>query len=106
MNMEKKHYLLTGLFGASVRIKILETLLENSLQRQIQWLNISEIAKLAGISTSSSKRVIDDLIEQELVDLKPILTHAKNPEKQIMLNLDSPIIRELIFFYRKLKGFS
>ena len=97
MSIKKKNYLLTGLFGDSVRIKILEILLEISLQKQIQWLNISEIAKIAEISTSSSKRVIDDLIEQEIVDLRPIQTHAKNPEKQIALNLDSPTIRELVF---------
>ena len=103
--MGKKDFLLTSIFGETVRIKILEILIENSLQKEIQWLNVSEIAKMAEISTSSSKRVIDTLIEQKFVDLKPIKTHAKNPEKQITLNLDSPIIKELKFFYRKLKGF-
>ena len=96
---------LTNIFGESVRVKILEIMLENSLQKEIKWLNISEIARFCEISTSSSKRVVDELIKQSLVDLKPIETHAKNPEKAIRLNLDNKVIQELIFFFRKLKGF-
>ena len=101
---KKTNFVLTSIFGNTVRIKILEILLENSLQKEINWLNISEIAKIAGISTSSSKRVIDELIEENLVDLKPIQTHAKNPEKEIILNLDNKIIKELVFFFRKLSS--
>jgi len=103
---KKSKFLLTKIFGNSVRIKILEILLENGLKQEIEWLNISKIAKIAGISTSSSKRIIDQLIEDKLVDLRPIQTHAKNPEKDIQLNLDNKVIKELIFFYRKVKGFS
>ncbi len=99
-------FILAKILGNSVRIKILETLLENSLKKEIRWLNISKIAKIAGISTSSSKRIIDELIQEKLVDLKPIQTHAKNPEKEIQLNLENRIIKELLFFYRKIKGFS
>jgi DNA-binding MarR family transcriptional regulator len=103
---QKTDFILTRIFGKSVRVKILEILIENTLQKEIIWLNISEIAKLCGISTSSSKRIVDKLIEEGLVDLKPIQTHAKNPEKEIRLNLDSKLINELIFFFRKLKGFT
>ncbi|MFX0188786.1 MAG: hypothetical protein ACFE8A_13735 [Candidatus Hodarchaeota archaeon] len=103
---QKTDFILTRIFGKSVRVKILEILIENTLQKEIIWLNISEIAKLCGISTSSSKRIVDNLIEEGLVDLKPIQTHAKNPEKEIRLNLDSKLINELIFFFRKLKGFT
>ena len=98
-------FILTNIFGENVRVKILEIMLENSLQKEIKWLNISEIARFCEISTSSSKRVVDELIKQCLVDLKPIETHAQNPEKAIRLNLDNKIIQELIFFFRKLKGF-
>ena len=96
----------TKIFGDHVRIKILEILLENNLKKEIVWLNLSEIAKLAGISTSSSKRIVDQLVDEGLAELKPIQTHAKNPEKEIRLNADHKIIKELIFFYIKVKGFT
>ena len=102
---KRAKFILTSIFGESVRVKILEVMVENSLQKEITWLNISKIAKFCEISTSSSKRGVDELIAEGLVDLKPIETHAKNPEKAIRLNLDKKVIKELIFFFRKLKGF-
>lgn len=102
---EKLSFVLTKIFGKSVRVKILEILLENALQKEIKWLNISELAKIGSVSTSSSKRIVDKLIKEGLVDLKPIQTHAKNPEKEIRLNLDNKLISELIFFFRKVRGF-
>ena len=102
---EKLPFVLTKIFGKSVRVKILEILLENALQKEIKWLNISELAKIGSVSTSSSKRIVDKLIKEGLVDLKPIQTHAKNPEKEIRLNLDNKLISELIFFFRKVRGF-
>jgi len=104
--MEKKiQFILPDIFGDTVRVKILEVLLEVSLKKAPVWLNISQLAKHAQISTSSSKRIVDELIESNLVTLKPIETHAKHPEKEIILNLDDKRIKELLFFYRKLKGF-
>jgi len=105
--LNKNKFILASIFGDSVRIKILEILLDNALQKEIKGLNISEIAKLTGISTSSSKRIIDNLIEEKIVELNPlyIQTHVKNPEKEIKLNVNNKMINELIFFYRKLKGF-
>ncbi len=96
---------MTKVFGESVRAKVLDVLLENYLQTDITWLNISEIAEIAGISTSSSKRLVDALIDEKIVDLKSIQTHAKNPEKEVRLNSDNKIVQELVFFFRKLKGF-
>ena len=106
--MENKipQFKLTKILGDHVRIKILEILLENHLKKEVTWLNLSEIAKLAGISTSSSKRIVDQLVDEGLADLKPIQTHAKNPEKEIRLSADNKIIKELIFFYIKVKGFA
>lgn len=101
----KKRFILVRIFGETVRIKILEILLEFELKQEDYWLNISQMAKLAGISTSSSKRIFDALIEEELVEQHIIETHAKNPEKEIRLNLDKKEIQELLFFYRKIKGF-
>lgn len=105
INKKRAKFILTKIFGENVRVKILEIMLENSLHKEIKWLNLSEIAKKCGISTSSSKRIVDSLVEEGLADLKPIQTHAQNPEKAIRLNLDNKIMNELIFFFRKLKGF-
>lgn len=102
----KKKFILTELFGNTVRIKLLEILLENSLKKDSIWLNISELAKIADISTSSSKRIVDELLDDLIVDLKPIQTHAKHPEKEIQLNMENKFVKELIFFYRKVKGFA
>jgi len=103
--MKTNDFLLTKIFGNTVRIKVFEILIRSALKNEKEWLNISKVAKIANISTSSSKRVIDDLIKEGLIVLKPVQTHAKNPEKEIQLNLDNKIVSELIFFYRKLKGF-
>jgi len=100
-----RKFILTNIFGNTVRIKILELLLENILKKEIEWENISKIAKEAGISTSSSKRVIDSLIISKIVDVLPVKTHAKNPKKSIRLNLDNKFVNELIFFYRKIRAF-
>lgn len=100
-----KKFILTEILGDSVRIKILELLLENILKKEIEWEYISKVAKDAGISTSSSKRVIDSLIQEKIVDVLPIETHAKNPKKSIRLNLDNKIVNELVFFYRKIRAF-
>ena len=100
-----RKFILTEVFGDTVRIKILELLLENVLKKEIEWEHISKIAKEAGISTSSSKRVIDSLIQEKIVDVKQVKTHAKNPKKSIRLNLDNKVVNELIFFYRKVRAF-
>lgn len=100
-----KHFILNQVFGDTVRVKILEVLLDHLISNEEGWLNLSEIARNAQISVSSSKRIVDQLIEDQLVDLNPIETHAKNPIKEVRLNLDNKIINELIFFYRKIKGF-
>jgi len=103
-NKTKNQFKLTQIFGDTVRIKVMEILLENYLKDQIAWLNISKIAKKAEISTSSSKRIVDQLIKETIIHLNPIETHAKNPEKEIRLNIDNKVVQELLFFYRKLKG--
>lgn len=101
----KECFLLTKIFGNGVRVKVLEILLDQALNKEEGWLNLSEIAKITKISTSSSKRIVDKLLEEEVIELKPIQTHAMYPEKEVRINLDEKIIKELVFFYRKVKGF-
>lgn len=100
-----RNFILIKVFGDTVRVKIIEVLLDHMISNKETWLNLSEIARRADISVSSSKRIVDQLIEKEFVDLHHIETHAKNPEKEVRLNVDSKIVSELAFFYRKIKGF-
>ena len=100
---------LTPLFGQSVNVKILESLLymqiEEAREQKPIWNNLSEIARLANISKSSAKRILDALLEKEFVEEKTIKTHASNPPRMFRLNSSNNAIRELIFFYKKVRGF-
>ncbi|MFO8019478.1 MAG: hypothetical protein R6U96_12680 [Promethearchaeia archaeon] len=100
-----RNFILIKVFGNTVRVKVIEVLLAHLISNKETWLNLSEIARRANISVSSSKRIVDQLIEEEYVDLHHIETHAKNPEKEVRLNVDNKIVNELVFFYRKIKGF-
>ncbi|MGV9173053.1 MAG: hypothetical protein ACOC44_15470 [Promethearchaeia archaeon] len=100
-----RNFILNKVFGNSVRVKVIEVLLDSLISEEKDWLNLSDIAREADISVSSSKRIVDQLIEEEFADLNRIETHAKNPKKEVRLNMDNKIAEELIFFYRKIKGF-
>lgn len=105
----KSRFFLLKLFGTSVNIKIIEILLQKVLEEQqiekVIWTNFSEIASLAGISKSSSKRILEDLIKDEFVEEKNFVTHAQNPPRMVRLNSNNSAISELIFFYKKVRGF-
>jgi predicted transcriptional regulator len=107
--MIKPRFYLTSLFGNSVSVKILEILLQKTVEdqstEQITWLNFSEIAKLAQISKSSSNRILESLIGNDFVEEKVIETHAQNPPRMVYLRVEHPAIKELLFFYRKVRGF-
>ena len=102
---------LPKLFGDSVKIKILESLLEYYLEEQslkgdkLNWQNISNIGKKAGVSRSSSKRILGQLLIQNFVEENIIETHAQKPPRYFRLNNNNQAIRELIFFYKKIRGF-
>lgn len=100
---------LPQVFGHSVHVLILDTLcallLEEMQQDEWQWINISQLAEKAHVAKSSSKRIIDSLLAQDLIVERMISTHAQNPPREIRLNATHPIIKELLFFYRKIRGF-
>ncbi|MHA1719969.1 MAG: hypothetical protein ACTSWX_00470 [Promethearchaeota archaeon] len=104
-----KHYYLTKIFGNSVNIKIIEILLNNAIAEQksgrILWYNFSNIADQAKVSKSSGKRILDDLIEKGFVEEKKIETHAQFPPRLVRLQIYHPAINELLFFYKKVRGF-
>ncbi len=104
-----KGYYLTRLFGNSVNIKIIEILLNNAIAEQKSgktlWYNFSHIAEQAKVSKSSGKRILDDLIENGFVEEKKIETHAQFPPRLVRLQIYHPAINELLFFYKKARGF-
>lgn len=102
-------FYLTQLFGASVNIKILEILLRNALEEQLNgkilWKNFSNIASQAKVAKSSGKRILDQLLQNDYLEEKKIETHAQSPPRMVRLNSDHPAIAELIFFFKKVRGF-
>ncbi len=105
----KSSFYLTKLLGTSVQIKIIEILLRNTLEEQIEgkilWKNFSTIASQAQVAKSSGKRILDLLIQQGYVEEKRIETHAQTPPRMVRLNANHPAITELIFFFKKVRGF-
>jgi hypothetical protein len=99
---------LTIIFGDTVQVRIMEILLQLTIQEQkgdqIIWQNFSDIAKQAQVAKSSSKRILDHLISQGYIEEKKYETHAQNPPRFVRLRTDHPAIRELIFFFKKIRG--
>ena len=106
---QKSPFYLTSLFGESVQIKIVEILLKNAIEEQkgekILWKNFSRVAKQAGVAKSSGKRILDSLIQKEFVEEKIYETHAQNPPRKVRLKIDNPAVAELLFFFKKVRGF-
>lgn len=107
-------FILPQLFGDARRVLVLEALLKTYLTERVAsgqvtpaWTYITDIAKRAGISTSTAKRVLDALVREGWVEEKPdeYVTPVQNPVKKLRLNDARPAIRELVFFYQKLRGF-
>ena len=108
MSPPTRKFYLSQLFGDTVQVKIIEVLLQNLLQEtnrdNILWVNFSEIAAIAHIAKSSSKRVLDELVDKKIVEEKQYQTHAQNPTRYVRLNIAHPAINELLFFYQKVRG--
>ena len=107
--MVNPRFYLIHLFGDSVQVRIIDTLCSLIIQEQandsLNWINLSQIAVKAQIAKSSVKRIVDDLIAEEYILEKEISTHAQNPPRYIRLNEAQPVVREMLFFYRKIRGF-
>ena len=100
---------LIEIFGDSVQVRVLDRLCASLIKEvsdsKPQWMNLSQIALKSEVAKSSVKRVVDELLKKQLVIEQPIQTHAQNPPRNIRLNDSNPIIGELLFFYRKIRGF-
>ena len=107
-------FYLQQLFGESLRINILEILIKAFIQEssnieepnsQIIYLNGAQIAEEIDASKSAVHLVIDKLLEQNFIIRKHVETHQQNPPKLVRLNTDHGAVKELIFFYKKLRSF-
>ncbi len=105
----KPRFYLDKLFGDTLIVKVLESLLMLYLEEEsgskIFYKNISQLAEYAQISKSGAKRILEELLESSFVEEKKIETHASNPPRLFRLNTGHPVMRELIFFYKKARGF-
>lgn len=102
-------FILSSLFGPAVQVKILEILLKQAIEEQkegkILWQNFSDIAKEAKVAKSSGKRILDQLKAAGFIEEKVVQTHAQNPPRMIRIRMEHPAIAELLFFYKKVRGF-
>ncbi len=96
---KKRAGFLSSIYGDSARVRVLESL----LQYPDDWFNITDLATIAGTGKASAKRVIDIMLTREpiMIDEEP----AKGPGKERLVKLkDTPLTRELRFFYVKIRG--
>jgi len=109
MSASTSRFYLLQLFGSSVNVKIIEILLQTAITQKsgtpVSWHNFSELSKQASVARSSGKRILDTLLAQGFILEKKVATHAQNPPRMVRLNDDNLAIQELIFFYRKVRGF-
>ncbi|MHA1733670.1 MAG: hypothetical protein ACTSU5_17105 [Promethearchaeota archaeon] len=107
----KTRLVLSRIFGSSRRILVLEALLQKYLEGADHggnlWTHGAEVSKVAGISTSTTKRILDEMSTEGWVEKKPddYQTPVKNPVIKLRLDDRKPAIKELVFFYRKIRGF-
>ena len=109
MSASTPRFYLLHLFGSSVNVKIMEILLQTAIANppgaSVIWHNFSELSQQASVARSSGKRILDNLLTQGFILEKKIETHAQNPPRMVRLNDDNLAIQELMFFYRKVRGF-
>lgn len=93
----KRAGFLTNLFGDSVRVKVLEAL----LQYPKDWFNLGDLARIAGVGKASAKRTVDDLATSKL----DLVEESKGEGTERLVKASgSSLVRELLFFYAKLRG--
>jgi hypothetical protein len=101
-------FVLPSIFGSSIQIKIIEFLLRNRLKEErigkLQWVNFSLVAKKSQVAKSSGKRILDELISNGFIVEKKYETPMQNPPRLIRLVNDNPVMAELLFFFKKVRG--
>jgi DNA-binding MarR family transcriptional regulator len=111
--MESRFFYLKKLFGDNLRINILECLLKLYLEEQSKenedgmpkYMNGQQIADEISASKSTVHQIIDTLLQEGFIEKEEFETHQQNPPKLVRLNVEHPAIKELIFFYKKVRAF-
>ncbi|MHA1680047.1 MAG: hypothetical protein ACTSUE_03500 [Promethearchaeota archaeon] len=84
-------------FGDSVRVKILETL----LLHPESWFNLKDMADLAGVGKTSAKRIVDEMLDSGT----DLIEESGDTSKERLIKLKDGVLKnELLFFYVKLRG--
>jgi hypothetical protein len=90
---------LVAVFGDTVRVKLIEAL----LQHPDDWYNLQDLATVSGTGKASAKRVVDELLASKPGIVEEKAKEGKENERLVKLK-DSPLAKELRFFYVKLRG--
>ncbi len=90
---------LARIFGDTVRIKVIEAF----LQHPDDWFNLQDLATISGTGKASAKRVVDEFLASKLSIVEEKSKEEKELERLVKLK-DSPLAKELRFFYVKLRG--
>nr|MDO8086404.1 hypothetical protein [Candidatus Sigynarchaeum springense] len=90
---------LVAVFGDAARVKVIEAL----LQHPDDWFNLQDIATISGTGKASAKRIVDELLASKLGIIDEKAREGKEIERLVKLK-DSPLAKELRFFYVKLRG--
>jgi hypothetical protein len=90
---------LVTVFGDTPRVKIIEAF----LQHPDDWFNLQDLATISGTGKASAKRIVDDIQASKLDVIEEKAKEGKEIERLVKLK-DTPLARELRFFYVKLRG--
>lgn len=112
ISLKKQRAYLPKIFGDSAPVFLLDALCQQHLQflqnpedLSGKWLNISELAEKAGVGKSTAKKWIDENLNSGFIEEKEFETHAQQPPRFIALNQNNNAVRELMFFFSKIRGF-
>lgn len=91
--------MLSSIFGDAVRVKVIEAF----LQHPEDWFNLQDLATISGTVKSGAKRIVDELLASTLGIIEEKAKEGKEVERLVRLK-DTPLAKELRFFYMKLRG--
>ncbi len=90
---------LVTVFGDAARVKVIEAL----LQHPDDWFNLQDLATISGTGKASAKRIVDGIQASKLDIIEEKAKDGKEAERLVKLK-DSPLVKEIRFFYVKLRG--
>lgn len=101
---EDYQFIFTTIFGDTPRVRIIEFFIATTIKSDNPpWTFMAQISRLLGLSKSSVKNTVDNMLNGGFLIEKKIETHQKNPQRNIRLNNENRTIVQLKDFYDKLK---